>query len=86
MFLDTKMRTVLHNCLFMPSLGINLISQSCLSENIHTILTSNTISIYNKTQLKTKGNKPHKLYDLPIQVNKEISQNEDIQVFKLVML
>ena len=48
MFLDTKMRTVLHNWLFMPPLGINLISQSCLSENIHTILTSNTISMITK--------------------------------------
>lgn len=48
-FKDTNISFILLNCLYMPQLGINLISQSELSSNYYTIFTNNNIYLKNTT-------------------------------------
>ena len=58
---------MLKDCLYMPELGINLISQSEISNNYFTIFTRDNIYIKNyKGTTITKGNKINGLYYLDI--------------------
>ena len=67
-FIDTKLKCVLKNCLYMPELGINLISQGELNKETFTILTYKHIIIKQKDKTITKGEKLRNLYYLPIKV------------------
>jgi hypothetical protein len=69
-FKDTKIKHLLRNCLYMPELGINLISQSELPENVYSIITFDSIYLKKKNSLLTKGKKINNLYYLPVQVLK----------------
>lgn len=68
-FLDTKKLYYLYNCLYIPNLGINIISQSQLN-NKATFIDSNNITILEKPNytILTKGYKRNNLYYLPIEV------------------
>ena len=69
-FIDTKIKCTLKNCLYMPELGINLISQGELNKETYSILTYNHIILKNKNKIITKGDKIRNLYYLPIKINR----------------
>ena len=66
-FLDTNKRLLLRNCLYMPELGINLISQGELS-NIMTIFNKESVILKGNNITYTQGEKIGNLYYLPIRV------------------
>jgi hypothetical protein len=67
-FLDTNIRLLLRNCLYMPELGVNLISQGELND-ITTIFTKSNVFLRNKDNKNiTQGEKIGNLYFLPIRV------------------
>jgi hypothetical protein len=74
-FIDTKLKCVLKNCLYMPELGINLISQGELNKETATLLTYKHIILKQGNKLITKGEKIQNLYYLPITV---LSSKENI--------
>jgi hypothetical protein len=66
-FKDFNKAFLLKNCLYMPKLGINLISQSEISNNYYTIFTKDNVYLKNKQNVTiTKGNKVNGLYYLDI--------------------
>jgi hypothetical protein len=67
-FIDTKIKCILKNCLYMPEIGINLISQGELNKETYTILTHDSIIIKQNNKVITKGKKLQNLYYLPIKV------------------
>lgn len=68
-FIDTKKLYYLQNCLYIPNLGINIISQGQLV-NKATFIDTNNITILNKPDysILTRGYKKNNLYYLPIEV------------------
>jgi hypothetical protein len=74
-FTDTNKTAILKDCLYMPELGINLISQNKLQESIYSIFKSNKVVIRNKTTTITIGKKINSLYYLPIKVIKKSNSN-----------
>jgi hypothetical protein len=74
-FIDTKLKCVLKNCLYMPELGINLISQGELNKETATLLTYKHIILKQGNKLITKGEKIQNLYYLPIKV---LSSKENV--------
>jgi len=78
-FTDSKLKCVLKNCLYMPELGINLISQGELNKETYTILTYNSILLKQGNKNITKGKKINNLYYLPIKVlNKNVLKGNQI--------
>ena len=66
-FKDTNKAFLLKNCLYMPELGINLISQSELNSNYYTVFTKDNVYLKNQQNITiTKGNKINGLYYLDI--------------------
>jgi hypothetical protein len=66
-FKDFNKAFLLKNCLYMPELGINLISQSEISSNYYTIFTKDNVYLKNNQNVTiTKGNKVNGLYYLDI--------------------
>ena len=66
-FLDSSHTLSLEDCLFMPNIGLNLISISKLKSN--TLVTPNKALMFsNEGNLLTIGQQVKGLYYLPIQV------------------
>jgi len=69
-FKDINKSFILLNCLYIPELGINLISQSELSSNYYIIFTKNNIYFKNiQNTIITISNKINSLYYLNIIAN-----------------
>ena len=67
-FLGTNKRLLLRNCYYMPELGVNLLSNSELAEDIHTIHTHYNVFIKRGTSILAIREKINGLYYLPIKV------------------
>jgi hypothetical protein len=65
------LKCVLKNCLYIPELGVNLISQGELNKETFTILNYKNIIIKQNNKIITKGEKLQNLYYLPIKVIKD---------------
>jgi Reverse transcriptase (RNA-dependent DNA polymerase)/gag-polypeptide of LTR copia-type/Integrase core domain/GAG-pre-integrase domain len=78
-FKDNNKIFLLKNCLYMPELGINLISQSEINSIYHTIFTKNNIYIRDRSNKTiTKGDKINGLYYLNIRTYKNnITSNKE---------
>jgi hypothetical protein len=69
-FKDSNKSFLLKNCLYMPKLGINLISQGELNSKYYSIFTKDKIYLKNNNNIIiTKGNKINGLYYLDITPN-----------------
>jgi hypothetical protein len=78
-FKDFNKSFLLKNCLYMPELGINLISQSELNSEYYSIFTKDKIYLKNNNNITiTKGNKINGLYYL------DIIPNNKEKIFTLI--
>ena len=66
-FLDTGHTLFLKDCLFMPNLGLNLISTSKLAQS-YSLVTPTRALMFQKGSLLTIGEQIKGLYYLPVQV------------------
>jgi hypothetical protein len=73
------------NCLYMPELGINLISQSQLNKQYYSIFNNTYTYIKNNNnQTIIKGIKIKGLYILDIIPYKNINNNNNIQILATI--
>ncbi len=68
-FTDTNQRILLQNCLYMPEIGINLISQGRLN-NIESVFSYTSCRLMRQNTVITCGEKIGNLYYLPVRVLK----------------
>ena len=68
-FKDSKEKILLQNCLYMPQIGINLISQGKL-QNIQLVFSFASYALIRHNKVITKSDKIGNLYYLPIRVIK----------------
>ena len=69
-FLDTGHTLFLKDCLFMPNLGLNLISTSKLAQS-YSLVTPTRALMFQKGSLLTIGEQIKGLYYLPVQVQNQ---------------
>ena len=69
-FIDIQIKVVFKNCLFMPELGVNLISQTQFNKNIYSILNYKYVYLMKGKTCIIKGDKIENLYYLSIKVYK----------------
>ena len=88
-FTDSKRIIILHNCVYMPEMGINLISQGKL-KGLYSLFDDTSVSIYQKGEnntlgsLLTTGSMLGKLYKLPVIVEINPAKKQILRVSKVV--
>ena len=69
-FKDTRKSYIMHNALYIPELGINLISHNQIKQTTKIFYDDKIVYLFRNKQLITKGKYNNGLYFLPIEVQK----------------